>query len=350
MRWRINNNVLFHAKKCFSLSFISRLVVGSIFIYSALHTIIYPDSFEKKLLFYNILPNSFKSLIFSTFPWALLILGALLISGYLSRYVSSIISIILIIFIVLNLLNVSKVNCQNCGFLSELAFFKHANPFILLTINYLLLALSVYLAFAKLFYPNKVQHSLFKQVILPLSIFIVVFLILCLFAFMGRHSYESKYISVLLEKRDQIIKELSKPENSSLIGSDIKSIYSNIDFPKHPEIKIVVLLTLHSLECGSCADEAVYLNYLNDKYGKEAFFIAVVPKIGKTAINYFKDEYGISYPILEDISLLNYNIFSRNSLILTISPVGKILRIDPISFNIKKVRDDYEKILLSYME
>ncbi len=347
----IYNNGSIQAKKCLSLPFISRLAVGTIFIYAALHIIINPDSFEKTLRSYNFLSNSFTGFIVSTFPWAQLILGALLISGYLSRYVSSIISIILTIFIVMNLLNVSKGNCQTCCFLSELMFYKHASPFILLTINYLLLALLASIVLDKLFYPNKAQYSFFKQVVLPLSIFFVVYLNLCLFTFIGRRSYEAKYISAVSGERDQIVKELSKPENLSLIGSDIKSISSNIEFPKNPEIKIMVILTLHSLECSSCADEAAYLEYLSVNHGEKAYFCAVVPKIGKTAIDNFRNEYGITYPLIEDPILLGSNILSRyKSLILIVSPDGKILRIDPINFNVKKFRDEYEKVLLSYLK
>jgi len=337
-------------KNHFGLLFISRLILGSIFIYAGLYKLLNPESFEKTLHSYNFLSNSLAGFIALIFPWAQLVLGALLVSGYLARYVASIISILLLIFIIMNILSASKGNCQACGFFSELVFYKRGNPFILLTINYLLLGLSGTIVMSKLFSPNKARFSFSRQVVLPLSIFFVVFLILTLFTFMGRRSYEGKYISAASEERNQIVKELNKPENLSLIGTDIESI-SNIEFPVNPDIRIIVMLTLQSLDCGSCADEAAYLEYLNVKYGKKISFCAVVRKIGKTAIDNFKNDYSITYPFIEDPTLLGFKIFSSyKSLITIVSQDKRILRIDPIGFNVKKFKDEYENVLLSYLK
>jgi uncharacterized membrane protein YphA (DoxX/SURF4 family)/thiol-disulfide isomerase/thioredoxin len=345
-----DNNRRIGMKKYFSLPFISRLILGSIFIYAGLYKIINPYSFEKTLYAYNFLSNSFTGFIALIFPWAQLILGALLVSGYLARYVASTISILLLIFIIMNILSVSKGNCQGCGFLSELVFYKRGNHFILLTINYLLLALSGTIILNKLFSPNKDRFSFSRQVVLPLSIFVGVFLTLNLFIFIGRRSYEGKYISAASKERNQIIKELNQPENLSLIGTDIRTI-SNIEFPINPDIRIIVILTLQSLDCGSCAAEAAYLEYLNAKYGRRIFFCAVVRKIGQTAIDNFKSEYSITYPFIEDPTMLRSKIFSKyKSLLVIVSQDSKILRIDPINFNVKKFQDEYENILLSYLK
>jgi len=336
-------------KKYYGSPFISRLILGSIFIYAGLYKIINPELFEKTLNTYNFFSNSFIGFIVLIFPWTQLILGALLISGYLARYVASVISILLLIFIIMNVLSASKGNCQACGFLSESLFYKGGNPFILITINYLLLALSGTIIMSKVFPLNKTRFSFYRQIVFPLSIFFVVFLILILFTSIGRRSYEGKYISVASEERNQIIQELSYPENISLIGTDVKSI-SNIEFPINPDVRIILMLTLQSLDCGTCVDEAVYLEYLNAKYGRKICFCAVVWKIGKTAIDNFKSKFSITYPFIEDPAMLGFKIFSRyNSLKIIVSPDNKILRIDPVTFNIKKLRDEYENVLLSYL-
>ena len=337
-------------KKFIGLPFISRLIVGSIFIYAGLYKIINPELFKKTLNTYHFFSNSSIGFIVLTFSWAQLILGALLISGYLARYVASVISILLLTFIIMTILSASKGSCQACGFLSESLFYKRGNPFILLTINYILLALSGTIIMSKIFPLNKTRFSFYRQIVFPLSIFFVVFLILALFTFMGRRSYEGKYISVASEERNQIIQELSYPENISLIGTDVKSI-SNIEFPISPDSRITVLLTLHSLDCGTCVDEAVYLEYLNAKYERKICFCAVVRKIGKTAIDNFKSKISITYPFIEDPAMLGFKIFSKyKSLKIIVSPDNKILRIDPVTFNIKKLRDEYENILLSYLK
>jgi putative oxidoreductase len=334
-------------KKCFSLSFIARIIVGTVFIYAGVNKIMDPGSFEKFLHDNGFLSGSFLGLITRIFPWMLLILGALMISGYLARYVASTISIFLLIIIIMNILSVSKGNCQACGIFSELVFYKRGNPFILLTINYLLLTLSGTVAMDKIFSPNKARFSFRRQVVFPLSIFFTFFLILTLFTFIGRRSYEGKYISVASGARNQTLREL---KNQSLIGTDIKTI-SNIELPINADTRFIVMLTLHSLECGSCADEAAFLEYLDAKYGRKISFCAVVRKIGKTAIDNFKTNFLITYPFIEDPSLLDFKIFSKyKSLLTIISKDRKIMRIDPVSFNVKKFKDEYENVLLSYLK
>lgn len=164
---------------------------------------------------------------------------------------------------------------------------------------------------------------------------------------MGKRSYDHRYISAVSNERNQVIEEL---EGSSLIGTDIKHI-SNIEFPIDPDSRVIVILTLHSLDCGSCADEAAFLEYLNAKYGRKIWFCAVVRRISKTAIDNFRTSLLITYPFIEDPGLLDYKIFSRyKSLITILSKDRRILRIDPVSFNVKKNRDEYENVLLSYLE
>lgn len=154
----------------------------------------------------------------------------------------------------------------------------------------------------------------------------------------------------MLEERNKTIQELRYPENITLIGTDVKGI-SNIEFPINPDNRIIVILTLRSLDCGSCMDEAVYLEYLNAKYWRNICFCAVVWKIGKTAIDNYKSKFSITYPFIEDPAMLDFKIFSRyKSLKIIVSPENKILRIDPITFNIKKLRDEYENVLLSYLK
>ncbi|OQY09303.1 MAG: hypothetical protein B6I30_10025 [Desulfobacteraceae bacterium 4572_187] len=72
-------------KKFFSSPFILRLIVGSIFIYAGFHKIINPKLFEQTLSAYNLFSDSFVHFIVLIFPWLQLILGTLLISGYLAK-------------------------------------------------------------------------------------------------------------------------------------------------------------------------------------------------------------------------------------------------------------------------
>ncbi len=339
-------------KKCLSLPFIARLILGCIFIYAGLHKFVNPEPFEEALHTYKWLSDQMISLIALIFPWAQVILGGLLVSGYFLRYVASFASILLIMSIIMSVLSSSKGDCQACGFLSEMTSYKGGNPFILLTINYLLLALSGMIVLSGLFFPKKTRFSFSRQVVLPLSIFCIIFLFLTLFTFIGRRSYEGKYVSAASQERNQILDELRQPENLSLIGADIKTISnSNIEFPTNPDIRIYVMLTLQSLDCGSCAVEAAFLEYLNTKFWGRIYFFAVVRRIGRTAIDNFRREYSLRYAFIEHPALLGSSVFAKyKSLVTIISPDRRILRIDPIGFNVKKFQDEYETVLLGYLK
>lgn len=329
------------------LSLIDRLMLGGIFIFSGLNKIINPESFGRTLHVFNFLSNSFIGFIASIYPWLLLVLGILLISGYLVKYVAPSTSILLLIFIIMDILGASEGGCQACGFLFDSIFYKRGNPFVFLTINYLLLGLSATILMSKKVSPDKTPFSFSKKVVFPLSIFFVVFLGLILITFSMRRSYDAKFVSAASEKRSLFMEEL---KDLPLIGADIKTI-SNIEFPINPDIRIIVILTLKSLDCGNCAAEASYLEYLNVKYGRKIFFCGVVPKIGKTAADNFRRKYSISYPLIEDSAIFKFKIFSKyNSLMIIISQGGKILKIDPISLGVKKFQDEYEEVLLSYLK
>jgi hypothetical protein len=65
----------------------------------------------------------------------------------------------------------------------------------------------------------------------------------------------------------------------------------------------------------------------------------------------FKSKFSITYPFIEDPAMLDYKIFSRyKSLKIIVSLENEILRIDPVTFNIKKLKDEYENVLFSYLK
>jgi thiol-disulfide isomerase/thioredoxin len=166
----------------------------------------------------------------------------------------------------------------------------------------------------------------------------------------AKRANENKLLSDIFNSINQFNSELEKPDYKYLIGSDINTI-SDIVFPMKPKSKFVVVLTIQSFDCGTCVDEAVFLEYLNRKYGEYILFCAVVGKIGNTAINNFKNKFSITYPFIQDQKILNSTIFSGYKGLKTIvSDKNKILRIDALTFNVKKLRNEYEYILLKYLE
>jgi len=155
-------------------------------------------------------------------------------------------------------------------------------------------------------------------------------------------------LSIIANDRNQFINELEKADYKHIIGSDITNI-SDIVFPRNPKAKIIVMITLSSLNCGTCVDEAVYLEYLNRKYGENICFCAVVGKFGNTAIDDFKKRFSITYPFIQDSSILNSTFFVKyKALKVIISDKNEILRIDTLTFNVKKLQNEYENNLLKY--
>ena len=155
--------------------------------------------------------------------------------------------------------------------------------------------------------PN--QASRRYHVALSLVLLISLFLSLLLIMSATRSS-EKRYLSTSANERTQVINDLGRPDCKKLIGSNIGEI-ANVSLPRNPRARFTVLLTLHSLDCRTCIDEAIYLEYLSEKYRDQISFLAVVEPIGNTAISAFKDKFSITYPIVQDPAILGANIFSK---------------------------------------
>jgi len=338
-----------YTKEYFNVSFFVRLVLGSVFIIAGISKLLNPHVFEKALNNYNLFPNVLINFILISFPWIELFLGGLLISGFLSRYIALVTIILILIFMCLTVISTSNGNSGDCGCFPGLPFLNSNNPFILIMRNFLLLALAVIILVGKRV-PKLLTHISNKKHVYSLCwILIVIYLASLMFVLIAKRVHEKKYFSIVSNTRIQLINELENLDNK-YIGRDINNI-CDIAFPKEHNAKIFVMLTLSSFDCGNCVDEAVFLEYLNRKYGENICFFAVVGKFGHTAINNFKNTFSITYPFIQDPRIFDSEIFSKYKALKTIiSDKNEILRIDPVTFNVKKFRNEYENILLTYLK
>jgi len=177
-------------KKYFNVSFFARIILGGIFIYAAIYKLLNPQLFEKVLSNYGFFPHVLIRFIVISVPLAELILGALLISGILSRYAALATIILLLIFIVLTVLGTLKGNSK-CGCFPESSFLNSNNPFILLIRNFLLLLLAVVIITSKTGLKSK---PLLSENIHFASLALALFITFCvslLFVLIAKRAYEN---------------------------------------------------------------------------------------------------------------------------------------------------------------
>jgi len=77
-----------------------RLVLGGVFIYAAIHKIIYPADFAQDIYNYRMLPPSFINFMALALPWLEVICGVLIIAGIFTRGSALLIGFMLLVFII----------------------------------------------------------------------------------------------------------------------------------------------------------------------------------------------------------------------------------------------------------
>lgn len=82
------------------LTLISRLVIGSVFIYASYYKIIEPASFAKSIWYYHLIPGSLINLIALILPWVEFISGLFLIIGVNYRGSVILVNIMMLVFII----------------------------------------------------------------------------------------------------------------------------------------------------------------------------------------------------------------------------------------------------------
>ncbi len=80
--------------------FISRLILGAIFIFASIDKIIHPLAFAQVIHYYRLTPPELINLFALVLPWMELLAGLLLIVGYRVRGSSLLINILLLFFII----------------------------------------------------------------------------------------------------------------------------------------------------------------------------------------------------------------------------------------------------------
>lgn len=328
-------------------------MIGVTLIFSSAHNLSNVQLIQEDLKGLAAIPPTWIHPISISLPWIQLVLGLMLIlSKRLLKYTAFAVAIIFISIIALNIINAFSGRSSSCGCFSWPLIIGKNNPLVMITEYYLILIFSIIIFIGELAPSSKLIsfNSFFKGKLslLTLTLMIAFFgsLLSVLYAKTSRESTLMKHI---LEERKIYISDIND-NFKDMLGQNINRI-SDISVPAKPGHKIAVMLAIKSIDCGTCIDEAVFLEYLNTKYGDAICFFAIVPTIGNRAINDFKNKFGLTYPFIQNFHILSMPIFYKyNSLLTILSTKGEILRIDPPSFNVEEIRKEYENVLLQYFE
>lgn len=82
------------------LSFVSRLVLGAVFLFACIDKIRYPEQFAANIEGYDLLPMAAINIAAIWLPWLEMCCGVLLITGIWVRANAAMLSILLVIFII----------------------------------------------------------------------------------------------------------------------------------------------------------------------------------------------------------------------------------------------------------
>lgn len=80
------------------IPFLSRVILGGIFIYAAVGKILYPADFSEAITNYQLVPVMFTNLIAIVLPWVELVVGLLLLNGFRTQSANVIIFLLICVF------------------------------------------------------------------------------------------------------------------------------------------------------------------------------------------------------------------------------------------------------------
>ena len=97
------------------ITLISRLLVGSIFIYASFYKIIEPASFARSIWYYHLVPGSLINLIALILPWLELIAGLAILGGVYFRGAVFWANLMTVVFIVALASTIARGIDIDCG-------------------------------------------------------------------------------------------------------------------------------------------------------------------------------------------------------------------------------------------
>lgn len=330
----------------------SRILLGGIFLYTGIFKISNPQEFLQAVENLFVFPSSVLKIIIYIVPIIEIILGILLITGVWVKAAALLSSILIVSFISITIFSTFRGELNQCGCFPKNSLFNSSNPLVLIARDFGFLFLAIIIIFPKedlIFTPLFGRDINFDSILI---IFLTAFLLSFLLTGIAKRSTEKKYILRILESRQLSAETTEKLTGIKFTEFVLKDSKKRLIHIERLNGKYSVLLILNSLECKPCIDEAIYLETLNEKFGKHINFFAVVSTVSPTAIRNFKKRYSLSYPFLFDVNKMFQNKFdsSTKAIKILISPIGEVMNVDPPTYNIISLQNDYEQLLESSLK
>jgi len=129
--------------------FLSRLILGGVFLYASIDKIAFPDQFAEIIRNYHILPEALVGFSARTLPLLELLLGIFLVSGIFTRVSSISLSFLLLIFIIAVAVNSINGHFESCGCFSVSNQNTESSALIVIGRNLTLIFIGLTIVFTK---------------------------------------------------------------------------------------------------------------------------------------------------------------------------------------------------------
>lgn len=142
-----NKNKISRFLSSLPVQWLSRLILGGLFIYASIDKITHPEAFADIVYNYKLLPGIFITLVAIIMPWVEIFSGLCVVSGLFKRAGAIIIGAMLLVFSAAISINLARGLEFDCGCFSTIASESGSDPVGLLIRDILLLFLVVILVF-----------------------------------------------------------------------------------------------------------------------------------------------------------------------------------------------------------
>lgn len=129
------------------VQWLSRLILGGVFIYASIDKITHPEAFADIIYNYKLLPGIFITLLAVVMPWLEIFSGLCVISGLFKRAGAIIIGAMLLVFSVAISINLARGLEFDCGCFTTVSSEGGSDPLGLLIRDIILLILVVIIVF-----------------------------------------------------------------------------------------------------------------------------------------------------------------------------------------------------------
>jgi peroxiredoxin len=324
--------------------------VGMIFIYAAVYKFSKPDLFEEGIKNSTILPPIIFDNIKAVSPYIELILGiAIIVGRNIAKHVAKFFAIILVFYIAINVVSIVTRKYLLCNCIMDFIFFRSSSILIIFR-DFIILALLLVVIYLPMQDQKngKINYRLKSKSLIIKLYFIFLFSSIITAAAIQRIN-ENHMIANIKNARRSFMNEIEN-NFSHLIGANIKDM-CDIVLEDTGGQKLIIIFVINDINCRECIEEAICLEYLRHKFKYKISVLAITPKIGITALRNFQNRFNITYSILQGSPcsfLESLNIFSSVKILLKSS--GEIIRIDPPTFSVKKMRTDYERLMEGFIQ